>query len=79
MVYNLGQDEADQVSGRALIALFLILSWVVVIVQCFTGCDILGGASFFATPDIAWKASYREVFDHGIREALCCLGRAKYL
>ncbi|CAN6228629.1 unnamed protein product [Urochloa humidicola] len=28
---------------------------------------------------MAWKAHYREVFDHGIREALCCLGRAKYL
>ncbi|KAK3142236.1 hypothetical protein QOZ80_4BG0343990 [Eleusine coracana subsp. coracana] len=74
-----GQDEADQVSGRALIALFLILSWVVVIVQCFTGSDILRWRSFYATHDIAWKAHYREVFDHGIREALCCLGRAKYL
>ncbi|XP_062184314.1 uncharacterized protein LOC133888178 isoform X2 [Phragmites australis] len=74
-----GQDEADQVSGRALIALFLILSWVVVIVQCFTGSDILRWRSFYATHDMAWKAHYREVFDHGIREALCCLGRAKYL
>ncbi|TVU15468.1 hypothetical protein EJB05_38990, partial [Eragrostis curvula] len=72
-------DEADQVSGRALIALFLILSWVVVIVQCFTGSDILRWRSFYATHDMAWKAHYREVFDHGIREALCCLGRAKYL
>ncbi|KAG8065063.1 hypothetical protein GUJ93_ZPchr0004g39686 [Zizania palustris] len=35
--------------------------------------------SFYATDDMAWKAHYREVFDHGIREALCCLGRAKYL
>ncbi|KAJ1271624.1 hypothetical protein BS78_06G141500 [Paspalum vaginatum] len=74
-----GQDEADQVSGRALVALFLILSWVVVIVQCFTGSDILRWRSFYATHDMAWKAHYREVFDHGIREALCCLGRAKYL
>ncbi|XP_040379409.1 uncharacterized protein LOC102717245 isoform X2 [Oryza brachyantha] len=74
-----GQDEADQVSRRALVALFLILSWVVVIVQCFTGSDILRWRSFYATHDMAWKAHYREVFDHGIREALCCLGRAKYL
>ncbi|KAF8715152.1 hypothetical protein HU200_027707 [Digitaria exilis] len=74
-----GQDEADRNSGRALIALFLILSWVVVIVQCFTGADILRWRSFYATHDMAWKAHYREVFDHGIREALCCLGRAKYL
>lgn len=74
-----GQDEADRVSVRALIALFLILSWVVIIVQCFTGSDILRWRSFYATHDMAWKAHYREVFDHGIREALCCLGRAKYL
>ncbi|KAL5216203.1 hypothetical protein ABZP36_007604 [Zizania latifolia] len=74
-----GQDEADQVSQRALIALFLILSWVVVIVQCFMGSDILRWRSFYATHDMAWKAHYSEVFDHGIREALCCLGRAKYL
>jgi len=44
MVYNLGQDEADQVSGRALIALFLILSWVVVIALWQ---QILGGAGVF--------------------------------
>ncbi|XP_039773321.1 diacylglycerol lipase-beta-like isoform X2 [Panicum virgatum] len=74
-----GQDEADRNSGRTLIALFLILSWVVVIIQCFTGSDILRWRSFYATHDMAWKAHYREVFDHGIREALCCLGRAKYL
>ncbi|KAL6838280.1 hypothetical protein ACP4OV_031908, partial [Aristida adscensionis] len=47
--------------------------------QCFTGSDILRWRSFYATHDMAWKAHYREVFDHGIREALCCLGRAKYL
>ncbi|RVW58950.1 Retrovirus-related Pol polyprotein from transposon RE1 [Vitis vinifera] len=35
--------------------------------------------SFYATQDNAWKAHYREVFDRGIREALCCLGRFKYL
>uniref|UniRef100_A0ACD5UCB8 Uncharacterized protein n=2 Tax=Avena sativa TaxID=4498 RepID=A0ACD5UCB8_AVESA len=74
-----GQDDAGQVSRRALIALFLILSWVVVIVQCFMGSDVLRWRSFYATHDMAWKAHYREVFDHGIREALCCLGRAKYL
>uniref|UniRef100_A0ACD5UT02 Uncharacterized protein n=1 Tax=Avena sativa TaxID=4498 RepID=A0ACD5UT02_AVESA len=74
-----GQDDAGQVSRRALIALFLILSWVVVIVQCFMGSDVLRWRSFYATHDMAWKAHYSEVFDHGIREALCCLGRAKYL
>ncbi|KAM3387818.1 hypothetical protein ACQJBY_010572 [Aegilops geniculata] len=74
-----GQDGAERVSRRALIASFLILSWIVVILQCFTGSDVLRWRSFYATHDMAWKAHYREVFDHGIREALCCLGRAKYL
>ncbi|BBG93528.1 lipase class 3 family protein, partial [Prunus dulcis] len=47
--------------------------------RCFTGTDILKWRSFYATQDDAWKAHYREVFDHGIREALCCMGRVKYL
>ncbi|KAK1319527.1 Disease resistance protein [Acorus calamus] len=45
----------------------------------FTGSDILRWRSFYATHDTAWKAHYREIFDHGIREALCCMGRVKYL
>lgn len=50
-----------------------------VIIQCSTGSDVLRWRSFYATHDTAWKAHYREVFDHGIREVLCCLGRVKYL
>nr|CAD1837117.1 unnamed protein product [Ananas comosus var. bracteatus] len=74
-----GQDTAGQVWKRTILASFLVLVWVVVIMQCFTGSDILKWRSFYATHDTAWKAHYREVFDHAIREALCCLGRAKYL
>jgi len=51
----------------------------VVIIQCITGSDVLRWRSFYATHDTAWKAHYREVFDHGMREALCCMGRVKYL
>ncbi|URE04553.1 hypothetical protein MUK42_18956 [Musa troglodytarum] len=47
--------------------------------RCSTGSDVLRWRSFYATHDTAWKAHYREVFDHGIREVLCCLGRVKYL
>lgn len=53
--------------------------WLVILIQCFTGSDVLRWRSFYSTHDTAWKAHYREVFDHGIREALCCLGRVKYL
>nr|XP_010930154.1 uncharacterized protein LOC105051408 isoform X2 [Elaeis guineensis] len=73
------QDKATRVWKRFLVVSFLVLVWLVVIIQCFTGSDILRWRSFYATHDTAWKAHYREVFDHGIREALCCLGRVKYL
>ncbi|XP_024027107.1 sn1-specific diacylglycerol lipase beta isoform X1 [Morus notabilis] len=62
-----------------VIVLFMIMLCSVTILQCFTGSDVLHWRSYYATKDDAWKAHYREVFDHGIREVLCCLGRVKYL
>ncbi|KAK4566880.1 hypothetical protein RGQ29_002938 [Quercus rubra] len=65
--------------GQKLLVFFMIMVCFVGLVQCFTGPDILKWRSFYATQDNAWKAHYREVFDNGMREALCCLGRGKYL
>ncbi|GAV82892.1 Lipase_3 domain-containing protein [Cephalotus follicularis] len=64
---------------RKLLFSYIILVCSVALVQCFTGSDVLRWRSFYATQDDAWKAHYKEVFDHGIREALCCLGRIKYM
>ncbi|XP_056161408.1 uncharacterized protein LOC115688586 isoform X2 [Syzygium oleosum] len=64
---------------RNMLALFIVMVCFVALLQCFTGSDVLRWRSFYATEDNAWKAHYREVFDHGMREALCCLGRVKYL
>ncbi|XP_022929839.1 sn1-specific diacylglycerol lipase beta isoform X1 [Cucurbita moschata] len=64
---------------RKLLVLFTILVCFVALVQCFAGMDVLRWRSFYATQDHAWKAHYSEMFDHGIREALCCMGRSKYL
>ncbi|XP_059632852.1 uncharacterized protein LOC132275397 [Cornus florida] len=64
---------------RHILVLFLVMVCYVTLGQCFTGTDVLRWRSFYATKDNAWKAHYQEVFDHGIREALCCLGRVKYL
>lgn len=75
----LGQHTVNQTWNKILVFSFLLLAWLVVIIQLFMGADILRWRSFYSTHDTAWKAHYREVFDHGIREALCCLGRAKYL
>lgn len=69
----------DTAWKKIMLISFLILVWLAVIIQCSTGSDVLKWRSFYATHDAAWKAHYREVFDHGIREVLCCLGRAKYL
>ncbi|XP_028106234.1 uncharacterized protein LOC114305352 isoform X2 [Camellia sinensis] len=62
-----------------ILVLFIIMMFYVGMVQCFTGSDILRWRSFYATEDNAWKTHYSEIFDHGIREALCCMGRVKYL
>lgn len=64
---------------QKLLALFIIMVCLVALVQCFTGSDVLRWRSFYETHDNAWKCHYREVFDNGIRETLCCLGRVKYL
>ncbi|KAJ8504101.1 hypothetical protein OPV22_004987 [Ensete ventricosum] len=69
----------DERWKKILTISFLVLVWLVVVIQCSTGSDVLRWRSFYATHDTAWKAHYREVFDHGIREVLCCLGRVKYL
>lgn len=62
-----------------MLAVFVIVVSVVVIIQCFAGSDVLRWRSFYSTEDTVWRAHYREVFDLGMREALCCLGRSEYL
>ncbi|XP_050938703.1 uncharacterized protein LOC103488587 isoform X4 [Cucumis melo] len=75
----LGVASHDRWLKRKLLVLFTILVCFVALVQCFTGMDVLRWRSFYSTQDHAWKAHYSEIFDHGIREVLCCLGRSKYL
>lgn len=65
--------------NHKLLSLFIILLSFVALAQCFTGSDVLRWRSFYESHDNAWKSHYREVFDNGLRETLCCLGRVKYL
>ncbi|KAG0496572.1 hypothetical protein HPP92_001263 [Vanilla planifolia] len=74
-----GHEMKDTGWKKLLMVSFLVLLWLMAIIQCLTGSDVLRWRSFYMTSDKAWKAHYSEVFDHGIREALCCLGRVKYL
>ncbi|KAL2900757.1 Amino acid transporter AVT6B [Bienertia sinuspersici] len=64
---------------KHLLVIFVIMLCFVAILQCFANTDVLRWRSFYDMQDSAWKAHYHEVFDHGIREALCCLGHVKYL
>lgn len=76
---NAGTASSNIPWKKHLMGFFVITVCFAALLQCFTGTDILKWRSFYATQDDAWKAHYREVFDHGIREALCCMGRVKYL
>ncbi|CAN6483272.1 unnamed protein product [Victoria cruziana] len=73
------QDADENRRTKVLMLALLMLVWLLVSIQFCIGSDVLRWRSFYATHDSAWRAHYSEVFDHGIREALCCLGRIKYL
>uniref|UniRef100_K3XF02 Uncharacterized protein n=1 Tax=Setaria italica TaxID=4555 RepID=K3XF02_SETIT len=65
-----GKIQNNKEWKRILLIVFLVSMWVAIVVQCVTGSDVLRWRSFYASHDIAWRAHYREVFDHGIRELL---------
>lgn len=56
-----------------------LAAWVVTLAQCCMGSDVMAWRSLYNDHDEAWRAHYREMFDYGIREAMCCLGRRRYL
>ncbi|KAJ4843652.1 hypothetical protein Tsubulata_010148 [Turnera subulata] len=62
-----------------LLVSYVVMVFLVPLIHCAVGSDVLSWRSFYTTQDDVWRAHYQEVFDHGIREALCCLGRVKYL
>ncbi|GMJ01731.1 hypothetical protein like AT1G05790 [Hibiscus trionum] len=64
---------------RKLMLLFLVMACCIAFAHCFAGSDVLRWRFYYASEDDAWKTHYQEIFDHGIREALCCLGRIDYL
>lgn len=78
-IYNVGMTSNGNQWKQKLFIVFIIMVCSIPLVQCFAGPDVLKWRSFYATKDDVWKAHYHEVFDHGIREALCCLGRVEYL
>jgi hypothetical protein len=73
-----GHNQGNMDWNRILLIFFLVSTWVATIVQCAIGYDVLRWRSFYASHDNAWRAHYQEVFDRGIHEVSCCLGRTKY-
>ncbi|CAN0858102.1 hypothetical protein LINGRAHAP2_LOCUS7071 [Linum grandiflorum] len=74
--------EDDKMKSRwedKLLTSYAIVGCCVPIVHLLVGLDVLRWRSFYDTQDEVWEAHYKEIFDYGIREALCCLGRFKYL
>ncbi|KAG0572163.1 hypothetical protein KC19_VG073500 [Ceratodon purpureus] len=63
---------------QALLIILPVTSLVVVILGLFTGSEVFSWHLLY-TRRIAWKAHYTEAFRCFIREALCCLGRYRYL
>ncbi|KAB2092204.1 hypothetical protein ES319_A02G013400v1 [Gossypium barbadense] len=64
---------------RKVMLSFLVMACCIAFLQCCAGSDVLRWRFYYASQDDAWKAHYQEIFDHGIREALCCMGRIEYL
>lgn len=56
-----------------------ILAWAIASAQCCVGSDVIAWRALYHDHDEAWRAHYREMFDYGIREVMCCLGRRRYL
>jgi hypothetical protein len=73
-----GHNQGNMDWNRILLIFFFVSTWVATIVQCAIGYDVLRWRSFYASHDNAWRAHYQEVFDRGIHEVSCCLGRTKY-
>ncbi|XP_065867609.1 uncharacterized protein [Euphorbia lathyris] len=75
----LGMASNGHYWKQILLVIFVVMACSVPLIQCFAGSEVLRWRSFYSTQDDVWKAHYNEVFDHGIREVLCCLGRIEYL
>ncbi|KAG5231942.1 hypothetical protein OIU78_015081 [Salix suchowensis] len=74
-----GTTSNDNKWKTKLLISFVIAVFTIPVIHIFVGPAVLRWRSFYQTQDDVWKAHYQEVFDHGIREALCCLGRVKYM
>ncbi|OAE30425.1 hypothetical protein AXG93_3483s1170 [Marchantia polymorpha subsp. ruderalis] len=67
---------------RWLVALMVglpTLGSIIVFAQCCVGSDVLAWRLLYGAHYGAWRAHYRQMFDYGIREVLCCLGRRRYM
>ncbi|KAL2613069.1 hypothetical protein R1flu_024761 [Riccia fluitans] len=75
-------SAAGRIEERWLLLLMVALptlGGIIVTAQCCVGSDVLAWRLLYGEHYGAWRAHYRQMFDYGIREVLCCLGRRQYL
>jgi hypothetical protein len=79
LVQLFGADGQTGHWQKTVLVILNVFSWVATVVQCCVGSNMMAWHSLYNVHKEAWRAHYREVFNHGIREALCCLGKSRYL
>jgi hypothetical protein len=79
LVQLIGADGQTGHWQKTVLVILNVFSWAATVVQCCVGSNMMAWHSLYDMHDEAWRAHYREVFNHGIREALCCLGKSRYL
>ncbi|KAG0625088.1 hypothetical protein M758_2G026800 [Ceratodon purpureus] len=77
--YSCSGSGADEVGFKLWLMAAPVLAWAIASAQCCVGSDVIAWRALYHDHDEAWRAHYREMFDYGIREVMCCLGRRRYL
>lgn len=61
-----------------LLMILPVAGLAVVVLGWFLGSEVMSWRALYTSND-AWKAHYSEAFRSYIRQALCCMGRYRYL
>ncbi|CAM6120436.1 unnamed protein product [Calypogeia fissa] len=74
-----GDTHLEQIWVMVLMLALPTVGCIIVFAQCCVGSDVLAWRLLYGAHYEAWRAHYRQMFDYGIREVLCCLGRRRYM
>lgn len=77
--YSCSGSGAEDPGFKLWLVAAPVLAWAIALAQCCAGSDVIAWRALYHDHDEAWRAHYREMFDYGIREVMCCFGRRRYL